>query len=568
MAIPVSGVNRWLTLNDEQLLFDAGCENINAGAREYQHNHFRITEEAPDDLEIRVEGEPILTERYGRWIWYPEAFAGLYSVDVSAPGHGDYHTQIRVLPGNITLRQQEQMLEDISNISVDLLFQLQSPAREQTGTALADQYQSPLRNYRLVKNLMGDLEKAMALIARTPHRALVGRQERRQWHEPAVIGANATAVPGPVVAVPNARPGIPAVWPFGWQVERSELTYDIYENRLLKHFLWSQLLPRLIQIEDGADEEIQRRRQKLVIYEKYRWKDNAAEQVDRIAKLEEVIDTVRSLQQTVIRWGNLPFLRWVRPSPLRAMPTQVLQKDPGYNQFYTVYLRFQHELRRGVTAERLLTQMALRKMAELYEMWAVFRITDVLLPLLRKIGYQVVSETGFFRLEDQLFHFEVDRNAVIKLTRGKTRVLIRYEPLYPHLKKGVYGLVTTRYPWLTPDLAVERWEDGIPQSILIFDPKYKSEEREGQMTYWERDLDKMSTYYSEILWKSPDKDSRPEQVVASAYILYPGEVLVHNEDYPRVGALPVVPEREQRQDVHPVLVDLLRNGGLMGGGDK
>jgi hypothetical protein len=568
MATPVSGVNRWLTLNDEPLLFDAGSENLDAGAQEYQYSHFRITEEAPDDLEIRIEGELLQTERYGRWIWYPEAFAGLYNVDVSAPGHGNYRTQIRVLPGNITLRQQEQMLEDIAKISADLLFQLQSPGREHAGIALADDYQSPLRSYRLVDNLMGDLEKAMALIARTPHRVLAGRLERRQWHEPAVVGANAAAVPGPVVAVPNVRPGIPDVWPCEWQVERGELTYDIYENRLLKHFLWSQLLPRLIQVEDGAGEEIRRRRQKLVICEKYRWRDNAAEEAARIAELEDVANSVRSLQRRVIRWGNLPFLRWVRLSPLRAVPTQVLQKDPGYNQFYSVYLRFQHELRRGVTAERFLTQMALRKMAELYEMWAVFRITDALLPLLRKAGYQVVSERGFFRLEDQLFHFEVDRDAAIELTRGETRVFIRYEPLYPHLKKGVEGLGTTRYPWLTPDLAVERWEDGIPQAIVIFDPKYKSQERGGRRTCWDRDLDKMSTYYSEILWKAPGKDNRPEQIVASAYILYPGEVLVHNEDYPRIGALPVVPERKQRQDVRPVLVDLLRNGGLMNGGDK
>ena len=568
MAIPVSGVNRWLTLNNEPLLFDAGSENFDGCAQEYQYSDFRITEEAPDDLEIRIEGELLETERYGRWIWYPAAFAGLYNVDVSAPGHGSYRTQIRVLPGNITLRQQEQMLEDIAKISADLLFQLQSPGREHAGIALSDDYQSPLRNYRLVENLMRDLEKAMALIAHIPHRVLVGRQERRQWHEPAVVGANVTAVPGPVVAVPNARPGIPEVLPCEWQVERGELTYDVYENRLLKHFLWSQLLPRLIEVEDGAGEEIRRRRQNLAIYEKYRWRDNAAEETARIAELAEVANSVRSLQRRVIRWGNLPFLRWVHLSPLRAVPTQVLQKDPGYNQFYSVYLRFQHELRRGVTAERFLTQMALRKMAELYEMWAIFRITGVLLPLLGKAGYQVVSESGFFRLEDQLFHFEVDRDAAIELTRGKTRVLIRYEPFYPHFKKGVEGLVTGRWPWLAPDLVVERWEEGAPQAVLIFDAKYKTEEREGRKTYWEIDLDKMAVYYSEILWKAPGKDSRPEQIVTSAYILYPGEVLVHNEDYSRIGALPVVPEREQRQDVRPVLVDLLRSGGLMSGGDK
>lgn len=568
MATPVSGVNDWLTLNDASLSFDVGSTNLHADVQEYHQSYFRITTEAPDDITIYIDGELLETERYGRWYWTPEGFAGLYDIEVSAPGQGRQQTQVRVFPCNVSLRQQEQMLQDITNISADLLFQLQSPAKEYAGITRADNYQSPLRSYRLIENLIGDLESAIALIARAPHRVLVGRQEHRQWHELALAGANAIAVPGPAVAMPHARLGVPAILPREWAVERGELTHDVYENRLLKQFLWRQLLPRLIQVEDSAHEEIRRRQQHLAFCKKRKWKDQITEETTRIAELEQAIDYVQSVQRKVISWGNLPFLRWVRLSSLRATPTQVLQKDPGYNQFYSVYLRFQHELRRGVTAERFLTQMVMRKMSELYEMWGVFRLTDVLLPLLKMEGYQVVSEAGFFRLEDQLFHFEVDRDAAIELVKGKTHLFIRYESTYPHLKDGVTGLVTTRYPWLTPDLAVERWEDGVPQAILIFDPKYKSTDHKGQRTYWEEDLNKMSVYYTEILWKDPATGGRPQQIVTSAYILYPGEVLVHNKDFPRVGALPVVPELDRWRNVRQVLIDLLRNGGVINGGSK
>jgi hypothetical protein len=487
-------------------------------------------------------------------------------VEVSAPGYGSYQTQVRVSPSHVTLRQQAQMLQDIAEISADLLFQLQSPASKRVGISSATTYASPLRNYHLIESLIGDLESAMALITHNPHRALVGRYERRQWHEPAVIGANATAVPGPIIDVPDARPGVPGILPREWQVERMELTYDVYENQLLKQFLWRQFLPRLIQVEDGASSEIQRRQDRLSLCRSHHWDDSATAEETRIAEMEEVIKSVRFLQRRVIGWGNLPFLRWVRLSPLRAVPTQVLQKDPGYSQFYSVYLRFQQELRQGVTAERLLTKIALRKMSELYEMWAIFRVMDILLPLLKMEGYQVVSETGFFRLEDQLFHFEVDRNAVIELARGKTRVCIRYEPHYPHFERGRDGLGTTHYPWLAPDLAVEKWERGSPQAVLIFDPKYKSREHRGRETYLEEDLNKMSAYCVEILWKAPDTRSRPQPIVTSAYILYPGEALKHNKEYPQVGALPVVPQLDRWRTVRQVLVDLLRNGGLLDGG--
>ncbi len=61
-------------------------------------------------------------------------------------------------------------------------------------------------------------------------------------------------------------------------------------------------------------------------------------------------------------------------------------------------------------------------------------------------GYRVVSETGFFRVEDQLFHFEVDRGATITLAQGETRVLIRYEPRYPFFREAD-GLVALRPPF-------------------------------------------------------------------------------------------------------------------------
>jgi hypothetical protein len=134
MATQVSGASRWLTLNGVPLRFGPGTINTVDGVREYKESQFRITEAAPDDVEIRVDSERLVTERYGRWIWRPAGFAGLYDVEVSAPNHGVHKTQVRVLPGNITLRQQARMYKDITDISVDLLFQLHTPAREYVGT--------------------------------------------------------------------------------------------------------------------------------------------------------------------------------------------------------------------------------------------------------------------------------------------------------------------------------------------------------------------------------------------------------------------------------------------------
>jgi len=138
MATPVSGVNSWLTLNGRPLSFDPGSDNLATGAVEYGDNQLSITSRAPDHLEIRVDGERLETERYGRWIWRPAGFAGLYDIEVSSPEKHVYHTQVRVIPSHFSQLHHEWMLKEIGQFSADLLFQLNSPATEMvTETSLA-----------------------------------------------------------------------------------------------------------------------------------------------------------------------------------------------------------------------------------------------------------------------------------------------------------------------------------------------------------------------------------------------------------------------------------------------
>lgn len=119
MATQASGVNRWLTLNGKPLRFDSGSDNLDAGAMEYGYNQIRLTRAAPDDLEIRIDGEPLETEIYGRWTWHPAGFAGLYEVVVSTSEHGVYQTQVRVLPKHISHQRHEWMLKEIGKFSAD-----------------------------------------------------------------------------------------------------------------------------------------------------------------------------------------------------------------------------------------------------------------------------------------------------------------------------------------------------------------------------------------------------------------------------------------------------------------
>jgi hypothetical protein len=132
MDIPISGVDTWLTLNDRSLSFQNESENLDAQAQETRDNRLRITPAAPDDLQIYVDGKLLETERYGRWLWKPDGYAGLYMFQVHAPGHPTQMTKVRVLPEKLSYERYKVMLDDIGKIAVDLLFRLNSPAGEKT----------------------------------------------------------------------------------------------------------------------------------------------------------------------------------------------------------------------------------------------------------------------------------------------------------------------------------------------------------------------------------------------------------------------------------------------------
>ncbi len=127
MAIPISGADTWLTLNDKPLSFQSDNENLDAQTYETHDNMLRVTATAPEDLQVYVDGKLLETERYGRWLWRPVGYAGLYLLQVTTPGYPKLTTRVRVLPEKLSYDRYKAMLEDISKIAVDLLFRRSTP---------------------------------------------------------------------------------------------------------------------------------------------------------------------------------------------------------------------------------------------------------------------------------------------------------------------------------------------------------------------------------------------------------------------------------------------------------
>ncbi len=267
MDIPISGVDTWLTLNNRPLSFQDDNENLDAQAQESRDNMFRITNAAPDDLQIYVDEKLLQTERYGRWLWKPDGYAGF---------------------------------------TVDLLFRLNSPAGEKAVTQYREEESSALRNYELIHKIMNELDEVMDSIRRSPHRVLQEYTEQKLLHEVRQFSSETSPVGGAVLALPaqattsRRLDRLPAIW----LIQQNTLTYDVHENRLLKQFVMRQLVAKLNTIQEKAQYEIKRREKERATKLYKGWRDDETPQIE---DLHRVMAECQHMTKRCIAWGANHF---------------------------------------------------------------------------------------------------------------------------------------------------------------------------------------------------------------------------------------------------------------------
>ncbi|WP_170143042.1 DUF2357 domain-containing protein [Thermosporothrix hazakensis] len=561
MATPISGVNRWLTINQKPLRFHPEDENEGLAIREFSTNYIRLTNEAPAQVTIVIDGEELQTARYGIWQWKPGGYAGLYRIEVLSPGLPTKTALVRVFPHKLTQHHYEQMQDELSKLALDLLYSLDSPAIERTTLAQKRYEPSPLQEYYIIQQIVKRMCQVIADIRRDPHYTLHTQQIRLQLHEITYFSHDIHPVPGEHIVFPQSPyPILPSYW----SGEQSYHTYDTYENRLLKHFLLKQLSPRLDHIQESAQKEL------LRVESRYKYYHNPEDKRKK-QKLQQAIAECQRMKLQCVHWASEPFLRTVSSFTGINKATQMLLKHPLYNRFYQLYLKFQTHLKKTYSTDKYVTEISLRKVSELYEMWSIFTATRILVDELKQAGYHMISNATFYEVETDYFEFDVRKNTpAIIMTDGTYTVQFIYEPVYPNKAvvhhRSALAVDAPNVPnkgHRTPDFAVEVYQNDIPHSVLIFDAKYRYEKQgRGQFAPKSEDLERMSHYKDVIIYRkytggTGTKAYKDYDIVTSACILYPGNHLYIGRKY--IGALPffvgMSPQRIQavRQALHDLL---------------
>jgi Domain of unknown function (DUF2357) len=328
MDIPISGADTWLTLNDKPLSFLNDNENLHAQTYETRDNMLRVTPTAPEDLQIYVDGKLLETERYGRWLWRPDGYAGLSLLQVIVSGYPKQIAKVRVLPEKLSYDRYKAMLEDISKIVLDLLFRLNSPAGEKTVVHYREHKVSALRIFELIQKIMEELDGVFNSICRSPHCMLQNDAEQKYLFEVRHFSSETVPVTGAILKLPGqvATRSRTNCLPLSWIVQQNTLTYDVHENRLLKQFVLRQLVVKLNIIQEMAQHEIKRREKERTTKLFRGWKDD---ETSLIEELEQIQADCQQMTKRCVSWGSEPFLKTVKSLSISGKATQVLLKHPS-----------------------------------------------------------------------------------------------------------------------------------------------------------------------------------------------------------------------------------------------
>lgn len=580
MTTSISGADTWLTLNNTPLSFQDTSENLDAQVIECNSESadgsiIQVTPLAPYGLKIFVEGKQLQTAYAGYWEWRPpRGFAGLCKLHVITPEYPELVAKIRVLPEKLSFERHKVMLSDLSKIAVDLLIRMNSWASETYELQIRDQEVSPLRDYELVKEIMRQLEEVIFHISLNPHRELQEHSVQQLFHEVVRFSSETVPIPGNMLAIPTRFAEVCNFreLPEAWSVQQKTLTYDVYENRLLKQFVQHQLVSKLNFLHERAKSELQRQEQNFKVAHMKGYSTDKL--LQEIESLKQVIVDSQQMRRKCINWAGEAFLRSVQPLQMQGKATQILLKSPFYNLFFQLYLRFQQELKISLDIDHYLTELATQKVSDLYEMWSVFEITKIVRDKLTDAGYIITSQTIFYEVERNLFQFRVRKNVPsIIFAKDDLRVEIKYEPIY--LSKDnpsvatISALVTDSSNTdhqLTPDLAIEIYERGQVKDVILFEVKYKWKGEDGSRSPTRNDKNTMREYRQDICYKpySLGASTLIHEIVSNAYILYPGDIPLHDH-LKGIGALPLIPDLDpvKRNDVENAVKNLLHIAHLL-----
>jgi len=304
--------------------------------------------------------------------------------------------------------------------------------------------------------------------------------------------------------------------------QRSSVTFDIAEHRLLKHIL-ETLRGRARRCADWAQREVTRL-------------DAVAPTSSRAARARAIASRCTHCLNRIAALLAAPLFDQVTAFHQAPVATPLMQRDPSYRQVYRMW-RALHQ--RMVIDPGASFDLAIIDLPLLYERWCALRVVQSLLDLGVDVHSHNLLTTPPGETDAWTINLQSDAPLLIAGRHGWTLTL-RYQPRYPPAVNARNGdtFVSLDRHIRIPDLAIEAARPGRPPRVIVLDAKYRLD-ADGHAVPADA-LAEAYAYAGAI-------GAAGAPAVVAALILYPGTGAA--ERYPGgAGAIPLLPSAADALD--------------------
>lgn len=469
---------------------------------EHMDIEFKIKPELDEEITFKIDGVEIYSERKGEWKYNPRHIVGFREIQINNESLGC----LPIFP-KFDIRMYEKMIEDLRAKLIDIY-----PLEKKGPSFISDaSFPNILERFKRICYFFDELKKIMNGIRLNPHRSLVGVNCYSELYElescdddivVPLVTANRfihSEVEIPVISNYFGNDNIPE----RILNRKKEITFDVYENRMLKHFLiiLNQHLSNfeLFIVEKNKINSSKKEESKS---------EQETQQIDyRSAKYEEIIKSCATYRKGLRNLLQMPFLETVSDFEGFKGSTPILEKESNYSKFYKLYLEYKKNFKQEFKLPDCVF-LGLEDTIKLYEYWCLLKIMD-LLNIEYDLPYMIDKRFGIINIPENK---QLNRNQGYQ---------VFYQKSYQKIKAQDKGIGSYSGN-MRPDIVIEIFEGREIKEIIILDPKYRTSIGAGKNpgdNIDQESFNKMHAYKDSIISKNDSLEMN--RLVKKAVIVHP-----------------------------------------------
>lgn len=465
---------------------------------------FQIKLESDEEITFKIDGMEITSEKKGQWKYDPRHIVGHREIQIN-------NESLRCLPifPKFDIRMYEKMIEDLRTKLIDIY-----PLEKKGPSFISDaSFPNILERFKRIGYFFDELKKIMTGIRLNPHRSLVGMNCYSELYELESCGDD---IVDPLVTADrfiHSKVEVPVISnyfgkdkiPERISNRKKEITFDVYENRMLKHFLII-LNQHLSNFELFIQE-------KNNIYFSEKYESNSEienRQIEnRYAKFEDIRKCCSTYRKGVRNFLNMPFLENVGDFEGFKGSTPILEKESNYSKFYELYLEYKKNFKQEFKLHNCVF-LGLEDTPKLYEYWCLLKIMDIL-NIEYELSHMIDSRFGVIKIPENIDLYRTELYRVV------------YQKNYQVKKTEDIGIGSYSGKMI-PDIVIEIYEGREIKEIIVFDPKYRTLIGAGKNPGDKIDnepINKMHVYKDSIISKNESLEM--SRLVKKGIIVFPND---------------------------------------------